>query len=229
VSLKDFINGIARRLRLKKADLSKYVHPCRWQTGKTGAGKSGRITLRRFYDILAGFIRRGNIIIADTGDSLLGSANLYLPENVEYIGQAFYMSIGYSLPATLGAALAEPNRRIINLIGDGAFQMTAQELSTIIRRRLDPVIFILNNEGYTVERIIQDGPYNDLQPWKYYRLPEVFNGGKGYLVRTEGELVDALKAAAGYRKGPTVVEVVLDKWDSSENLRRIGKRLGKRQ
>jgi indolepyruvate decarboxylase len=72
----------------------------------------------------------------------------------------------------VGACLAAPGRRVVLFVGDGAFQVTGQELSTIIRYRLKPVIFLLNNDGYTIERVICDRPYNDIQPWKYHRLAE---------------------------------------------------------
>jgi indolepyruvate decarboxylase len=74
--------------------------------------------------------------------------------------------------------------------------MTAQELSTIIRHHLNPIIFLINNDGYTIERVIQDNIYNDLQPWKYHQLPAVFNGESwSCQVRTEGELEKALSIA----------------------------------
>jgi TPP-dependent 2-oxoacid decarboxylase len=97
----------------------------------------------------------------------------------DIVDQAFYLSIGYALPATLGAALADPARRPVTLIGDGAFQMTAQELSSLCRRRTGAILLLMNNDGYTTERIIHEGPYNDIQPWAYHRLPEVLGPARG--------------------------------------------------
>ncbi len=84
--------------------------------------------------------------------------------------------------------MAEPQRRPTVFFGDEAFQMTAQELSTIIRHKLNPIIFLINNDGYTIEWVIQDRTYNDPQPWKYHRLPQVFGISWSCEVRTEGEL-----------------------------------------
>ena len=114
-----------------------------------------------------------------------------------FLGQAFYLSIGFTLPATMGAGFAHTGRRIVTMIGDGAFQMTAQELSTICRHKQDPIILLINNDSYTAERIIHEGPYNDMQPWAYHRLPEVFSGGWGVQVRTEVDLEHALERARG--------------------------------
>lgn len=142
-----------------------------------------------------------------------------MPEDVTFIGQAFYCSIGYTVGAVLGAGLAAPKRRAVVFVGDGAFQLTCQELSTVIRNGLDAVVFVINNDGYTIERLIIDGPYNDIQPWKYHLLPQVFGGGWGCEVRTEGELEDALEKARR-NKGLSLIEVHLDRLDCSESLRR---------
>lgn len=100
--------------------------------------------------------------------------------------------------------------------------MTAQELSTIIRYRLNPIIFVSNNSGYTTERVIMDGPYNDLQMWKYHMLPEIFGGGWGCEVKTEGELEEALQRAKNNPDSLALIEICLDKWDCSDNLRKLG-------
>jgi indolepyruvate decarboxylase len=163
------------------------------------------------------------MLLADTGDAIFGAGEMFLPQGLEFIGQAFYMSIGFALPGTLGAMLAAPERRAVTFIGDGAFQMTGQELSTIIRHRLNPIIFLLNNEGYTIERVLRDGPYNDVQMWKYHRLPEVFGGGWGCEVRTEDDLEAALRMAQDRPNDLAFIEVRLDRWDYTDGLRKLGK------
>ncbi|KUO66927.1 MAG: hypothetical protein APF80_14340 [Alphaproteobacteria bacterium BRH_c36] len=141
--------------------------------------------------------------------------------DVGFIGQAFYLSIGYALPATLGAAVADPSRRPLSLIGDGAFQMSAQELSTLCRRKSNAIILLINNDGYTTERMIHEGPYNDIQPWAYHKLPEVFGGGWGRRVATEDELEEALRAARMANDGPILIEIKIDRMDTSEALKRL--------
>ena len=164
----------------------------------------------------------GDIILTDTGDTSFSSANLYLPEGARFIDQAFYLSIGYSVPATLGAQLAAPGRRVVTLVGDGAFQMTAQELSTIIWHNLNPIIFLMNNDGYAVERIMNDGSFNDLNMWKYHKLPEIFNGKPGTAVKTEGDLEKALKDISSKPGQLAFIEVCLSRKDYSDNLKQQG-------
>jgi indolepyruvate decarboxylase len=168
------------------------------------------------------FIGDDSTVIAETGDSIFLAADLVMHHDVGFIGQAFYLSIGYALPATLGAALADPDRRPVTFIGDGAFQMTAQELSSLCRRQSNAIILLMNNDGYTTERIIHEGPYNDIQPWAYHKLPEVFGGGWGQRVRTEDELETALEVARSTNRGPALIEIMLERFDTSDALKRLG-------
>jgi indolepyruvate decarboxylase len=125
------------------------------------------------------------------------------------------------MPATLGAQKAAPNRRILTFIGDGALQMTVQEFSTIARHGLNPIIFVLNNGGYTAERLIHEGPYNDIQGWNNYRMPELFGGGWGVRVTTEGEFEAAVEKALATTDAPSLIEVMLDPTDASDQLKRL--------
>jgi TPP-dependent 2-oxoacid decarboxylase len=157
-------------------------------------GASMRVA--RFYDRLNRFLQPNHVVLAETGDAMFAASELYIGDPEGFISQAYYLSIGYALPATLGICLARPDKRVVLLQGDGSFQVTAQELSTLLRHRCNPIIFLLNNDGYVIERLIHDGPYNDIQPWRYHELPAAFGGDAQSLeVRTEGELEAALKAA----------------------------------
>lgn len=184
------------------------------------------LTIRRVMARMNGFIGDDTTVIAETGDSLFAAADLVMHHDVGFIGQAFYLSIGYALPATLGASLADATRQPLAFIGDGAFQMTAQELSTLIRRRSSAIILLMNNDGYTTERVIHDGPYNDIGRWAYHKLPEVMGGGWGVRVATEDELEAALARAraenAAGDGGPALIEVVLARDDTTEALKRLG-------
>jgi indolepyruvate decarboxylase len=183
---------------------------------------SQKITLKRFFQGINHFLDSKSLIISDAGNSsLFGASELLLPDGVPFIAQAFYVSIGYALPATLGAQLAAPDLRPLTFVGDGALQMTVQELSTIIRHGLNPIIFLMNNDGYAIERVFHDGPYNDLQMWQYSRLPEVFGGGWGCEVRTEGELEDAVQQALSQPEKLAFIEVHLDRFDYWESLLKL--------
>jgi len=148
-----------------------------------------------------------------------------MPKNAKFVAQVFYGSIGYTVGATLGVAIAARDRPVILFIGDGSFQVTAQDLSTMIRQHTTPTIFLLNNDGYTIERLIIDGPYNDIQPWKYHQLPQVFGAksGTSFDVAKEGELEDAMKKIESKRDQLYFVEVHLDRMDCTASLASAGK------
>ena len=103
--------------------------------------------------------------------------------------------MGFAVPAAIGAQLASPMLRPIVIVGDGAFEMTGMEISTIGRFALNPIIIVLNNNGYGTERPMLDGPFNDILPWNYYRIPELIGIGKGFKIETEDQLEESLAAA----------------------------------
>jgi indolepyruvate decarboxylase len=100
--------------------------------------------------------------------------------------------------------------------------MTAQEVSTLVRENLNPIIFLINNDGYTIERVIRDGAFNDLHMWKYSELPLIFNGGWGCAIKTEGELEAALQKAREHNNELALIEIQIDRWDCSDSLRELG-------
>ena len=186
------------------------------------------ITIRRFFERVNHALDENDVVLADAGDSFLCAGDLVMHERLGFVCQAFYCSIGFTLPGALGAGLADPTRRPIVFIGDGAFQMTAQELSSLIRYRVNAVIFLMNNRGYTVERVIHDGPYNDIQNWRYRDLPAVFGGGWSAEVHSEADLESVLDEVAERTEELCFVEVHLDPLDCSAALRRLGQALGAR-
>jgi indolepyruvate decarboxylase len=105
--------------------------------------------------------------------------------------------------------------------------MTGMELATVARYGLNPVVVVLNNRGYGTERHMQDGPYNDVWPWKYYRVPEILGAGRGFAVRTEQELDDALIAAKAHRQSYCLLDVHLQPLDRSPALQRLAERLAR--
>jgi len=184
------------------------------------------LTIKRFFDRISHFIKNNSIVIAETGVSIFSAAEMLMPEGATFVGQAYYGSIGYTVGATLGAGMAAEDRRIVLFIGDGSFQVTGQDLSTMIRYHLKPVIFLMNNDGYTIERAICDRPYNDIQPWHYHKVVAVFGEGLSFDVRTEGELEDALDKAAT-ANSLVFIEVHTGRLDYPEALRSAGRSMAK--
>jgi TPP-dependent 2-oxoacid decarboxylase len=184
------------------------------------------LTIKRFFDRMSHFIKNNSIVVAETGVALFSAAEMLMPKGTTFIGQTFYGSIGYTVGATLGAAMAAPDRRTVLFMGDGSFQVTGQDLSTMIRNHLKPIIFLINNDGYTIERVITDHSYNDIQPWHYHKLVDVFGGGLGLDVHTEGELEDALEKAAT-RDDLVFIEIHTGRFDSPESLISAGRSMAK--
>jgi TPP-dependent 2-oxoacid decarboxylase len=118
--------------------------------------------------------------------------------------------------------------RPLVLVGDGAFQMTGIELSTAARYGLNPIVVVLNNQGYGTERPILDGPFNDVSNWRFSRLTEVFGHGIGFEIETEDHLQNALSKAREFTKGYSILDVKLAKNDISPALQRLT-RLAARQ
>ena len=184
-----------------------------------------QLTAALLFKELRRFVTKDMLIVSDVGEALLSSIELPVMASGGYVTQPLYLSIGYSIPATLGAAMLRrgTGKRVVTLVGDGALQMTAQELSTIARYRLNPIIILLNNDGYAIERAIHDGPYNDLQPWSYQRLPGVFSDRYfSCQVTTPLGFADALAQALLHTEGPSFIEAVLDPKAISQPLKNLG-------
>ena len=170
-----------------------------------------------------------SIVIADVGDSLFAATELTIHERGEFLSPAYYTSMGFSVPAALGAATARPDHRIVVLVGDGAFQMTGQELSSLIRDGHSPIVIVLDNHGYGTERYLHAGDwkYNEIQPWNYGELLSVFGGGVSHNVTTESEFDSALQSAWNDTDHPHLIHAKLRENDASATLKKLAARMSK--
>ncbi len=168
-------------------------------------------------------------VIAETGDSWFNAMQMKLPRGARVELEMQWGHIGWSVPATFGYAVAEPERRIIAMIGDGSFQLTAQEVAQMVRLRLPVIIFLVNNRGYTIEVQIHDGPYNNVKNWDYAGLMKVFNAedghGLGFRATTGAEMEKAIAAALANKEGPTLIECQIDRDDCTSDLISWGRRV----
>ncbi|EER26631.1 hypothetical protein D8B26_002975 [Coccidioides posadasii str. Silveira] len=183
---------------------------------------------KRFWDRLSRYIQPNDFVIAEVGTSQFGSLDLKLPDNCQYFSQLYYSCIGFTVPALLGVLLARKETgaegRVILLVGDGSLQMTVQEFGTIIREGLKPTIFVVNNAGYSIERLIH-GPmqqYNDISTqWDYQKMLSFFGAPNAptYVAKTYAELGKVLNDEA-FKKGDRIqlLEVFFDMLDSPWNL-----------
>lgn len=173
------------------------------------------------------FLQEGDVVITETGTSAFGINQSHFPNKTYGISQVLWGSIGFTTGATLGAAFAaeeiDPKKRVILFIGDGSLQLTVQEISTMVRWGLKPYLFVLNNDGYTIERLIhgEKAQYNDIQPWKNLDLLPTF-GAKDYethRVSTTGEW-NKLTTDSEFNKNSKIrmIEVMLPVMDAPSSL-----------
>lgn len=176
----------------------------------------GALTQAGLWSVVQDWLPEDTPLLADAGTAYYGAAGLTLPVGSELVGQPIWSSIGYALPATLGTALANPASRPVLIVGDGAIQLSIQELATIAREGASPVIIVLNNGGYTVERAIRspEAVYQDISSWDWPRLATALGGDRvsATTVRSAPDLYSALVAADPRRL--TVIEAVLDRDDT---------------
>lgn len=193
---------------------------------------NGKLDQHAFWQAMQNFLQAGDIVLADQGTAAFGAATLTLPPGVTFIAQPLWGSIGFTLPAAFGAQTACPNRRVVLLVGDGSAQLTIQEIGSMMRDGQRPVIFLLNNDGYTVERAIHGAEqrYNDIAPWNWTQIPQalnIHNPAQCWRVTEKVQLEEVMQKVAKAER-LSLVEVVLPKQDIPELLQAIAGSLAKR-
>jgi indolepyruvate decarboxylase len=178
-----------------------------------------KLTNARLFEKIDSIITDRMAIIADVGDAMFGSCEITVNRN-HFLSPAFYNSMGFAIPGSLGVQCADPSLRCIVIVGDGSFQQTSNELSTVVDRGFNPIVIVLNNGGFLTERFFKDGAYNNIRNWNYHKITEMIGGGSGMLVETEADLDVAISRAIA-SKELFVINVVLDKDDASQALRRV--------
>jgi pyruvate decarboxylase/indolepyruvate decarboxylase len=169
-------------------------------------------------------------LLVESGDAWFNAMYMRLPEGARFEIEMQWGSIGWSVPATYGYAMGlEPGRRIVAMIGDGSFQLTAQAVANMIRYGLNPTIFLVNNRGYVVESAIHDGPYNYYKNWDYAGLMRAWNAedghGLGLKATTAGELAHAIEKARQHTGGPVLIECDIPHDDYTQELAQWGKKV----
>lgn len=227
VRLDDFITGLCD-CGIRRRESRDFPHAVVPQpVAVSDEERDEPITVEHVFSRLRSYLTDEMIVIADPGDALFASIDLPVQEARAFLSPAFYASLGFAVPGAIGAQCARPEDRPLVLVGDGAFQMTGMELSTCAKFGLDPIVIVLNNDGYTTERLIIDGGFNDIQEWNFSALPEVVQSGRSWLVRTRGEFEDALEGAKQRDGTFALIDVRLDKLDFSPALKRLGQGLNK--
>ncbi|EBS8365200.1 indolepyruvate decarboxylase [Salmonella enterica subsp. diarizonae serovar 50:z:-] len=189
----------------------------------------GELTQENFWQTLQQYLKPGDILLVDQGTAAFGAAALSLPDGAEVVVQPLWGSIGYSLPAAFGAQTACPDRRVILIIGDGAAQLTIQEMGSMLRDGQAPLILLLNNDGYTVERAIHGAAqrYNDIASWNWTQIPQALNAAQQaecWRVTQAIQLAEVLERLVRPQR-LSFIEVMLPKADLPELLRTVTRAL----
>ena len=193
-------------------------HPFDAQPGKP-------LSVARFITAIDAHLDERHGLLVDPGECLFASVDLTSPNWC--LASAYYATMGYAVPASLGAGLAQPELRPVVLVGDGAFAMTGLEAASVRFHGVKPVIVVLDNEGYGTQRPMMDGSYNDIPHISAEKLPDVFGVGHGWLATTEDELDAALTEAMATDE-LCIIRAVVPKHDRSPALTRLTDALKKR-
>lgn len=225
VLFKDFLTQLAAAKAAKKP-VGTLPKPAATPKPLEANERENPLSIEQFFRILGLNTGEDATIVCDTGDALLGAMGLRTATPSNFLSDAYYLSMGFAVPASIGVMAAEPQARVFAIVGDGAFQMTGIELSTAAKYNMKPIVFVLNNDGYGTQRHILDGPFNEIQRWDYTKLTDLIRHGKSWKVDTCGALEDAIHAAI---KADTLalIEVTIPREDCSPALRRMGEELGK--
>lgn len=193
---------------------------------KEGAADDTPLKLDEVFPLIEGFLRPNDTIIIETGTIAFPSSGMKLKEGSNYITQTMWGSIGWATPAAFGAGMADKTKRPVLFTGEGSHQLTIQEIANFFKYNLKPVIFVLNNGGYTIERVLSNDPddiFNNITKWDYKKALELFSGGydfEYFSAKTSLELKNALLRAEKTDK-LTYIELFTGKMDLPEILRKV--------
>ncbi|CAG9296001.1 alpha-keto acid decarboxylase family protein [Celerinatantimonas diazotrophica] len=185
----------------------------------------GPLQQSKLWEQLRHYFKAGDLILGENGSANIALQTVPFPKDCHYLSQPIWGSIGYTLPALLGSMMAAPNKRHWLFIGDGSLQMTVQELSNILQKGLKPIIVMLNNSGYTIERYImgKSATYNDIPQWDYHLLLKAFAPDIEFTyqnVTTHQQLSEVLDALDETKA--SFIELKLSAMDAPERLKQFG-------
>jgi indolepyruvate decarboxylase len=241
VEFVDFLDGLVAHAPAKKGkggksadglpllDRKQFKQPNPHSEPKplSKAERTDPLTVAEMFRILSLHLDEHSCVVSDVGDAIFGAVGIRTSKRAEYIAPAYYLSMGFAVPAGIGVAAAS-NLRPFILVGDGAFQMTGTELSTAVRIGQSPIVIIINNGGYGTMRKIRDGKFNVISNWNYCKICELIGGGEATVATTKGELDGAIRSAQG-SNGVRVIEVRVPRDDLSPQLANMSAELARRR
>ncbi|KUJ13706.1 putative pyruvate decarboxylase [Mollisia scopiformis] len=215
---------------LSSEPLSTKSHTLSWTPYAAPSSRPSHLTQDYLWATLGPYFRSNDLVIAETGTSAFGipSSSIQHGDNIKMFNQTIFGSIGFATAAAVGAFVAGKENgsveRGILVTGEGSLQLTVQAFSDLLRHEVRATIFLLNNGGYTVERLIHGmkAPYNDVPNWDYGALLQAFGPSfktKHFLVKTPDEL-DAVLADEEFNeaKYTQIVELILEPDDAPQSV-----------
>jgi pyruvate decarboxylase/indolepyruvate decarboxylase len=233
IGLADFLSALAKKVHANDKTLMEYR-----QIG--GGERVTKQTTKSDYDTplsrseMVSQIEKDldgkTTLLVETGDAWFNGIYMRLPRGARFEIEMQWGAIGWSVPASFGYAMGmEDDRRIVSIIGDGSFQLTAQEVANMIQYKTNNIIFLVNNQGYVIESEIHEGPYNYFKNWDYAGLVHIFNTkdgkGLGLKATTAGELAIAIEKAREHRGGPVLIECQIAHDDCTPQLLKWGNKV----
>ncbi|KJZ80017.1 Pyruvate decarboxylase [Hirsutella minnesotensis 3608] len=179
VRLADFMSTLAGAVGSNDSTLVEYNRLRLDPSVNYVFGEDDKLTRKHVSQKIQALLTGKTTVFDDAGDSWFNGIQLRLPRGAEFEIEMQWGHIGWSIPASFGYALGKPQRRTIVMEGDGAFQMTAQEVSQMVRFHVSIIILLMNNRGYTIEVEIHDGLHNRIQNWNYAALVKSFATWEG--------------------------------------------------
>jgi pyruvate decarboxylase len=233
VMMAEFLFATAKGVAEKGASLLEHQRTNRGiKTAAQPDGITAPLTRAEMCRQIEGDIDAKTTLLVETGDSWFNGMYRHLPDGARFEIEMQWGSIGWAVPATFGYGMGlEPDRRLVSVIGDGSFQLTAQEVANMIRYGQETLIYLVNNRGYVIESEIHEGPYNYFKNWDYAGLLSVFNAeagrGLGLTAATAGELTTAIKKARAHTGGPVLIECQIAHDDCTRQLLTWGKEVAR--
>jgi pyruvate decarboxylase len=231
--LKHLLAAVSSRIETSKAPSASI--PTLPPRPKEDDISATEVTQSHLWPTIATFLQPGDVIFGETGTAAFGIPDSTFPAKIQWLTQTYYGSIGWATPAALGSEFAlidqsiagtRPRGRTVLVTGDGSMMLTAQEIGNMVKQNLSPLIIIINNAGYTIERVIHGAKqsYNDIVPFAYEHLLPFFNmpaeqaKANFHRAANKVELDEVLareqvRDPVGYGKGPQVIEIMVDMMD----------------
>lgn len=226
VQFRDYLTELVSEAKKIKPKKFRHPNPHSVPAPLSKSELTDGLTMGQVMRIVGLNLDEDSCVVSDVGDGLFGAIGIRTNARAEFIAPAYYLSMGFAVPASIGVSMARPALRPFVLVGDGAFQMTGTEISTAVRLGINPIILVLNNEGYGTMRKIRDGKFNVISQWKYGKICELVVGGEASVASTKGELDGAIRAALG-SNAVHVIDVRIPRDDVSPQLKNMTEELGR--